>query len=143
MAVKFDTLDKNIASAATDIIEEAEQDFWYHYNNREPQKEAVFVTREELSSIVREMVLEILEPVKNHINKIVDKVNILSENVDILSENVVDLKQDLDGLKAKMDEIYEPTKRERKAAAGSRLFDSDYYNKLEEEANSVIPEGDE
>lgn len=143
MAIKFDTLDKNIASAATNIVEEAEQEFWYHYNNREPKKEAVFVTREELSSIVREMVFEILEPIKNHINKIVDKVNILSENVDILSENVDDLKQDLDGLKAKMDEIYEPTKRERKAAAGSRLFDSDCYNKLEEEVNNAIPEGDE
>lgn len=143
MNFDFDTLDKNIASAATNIVEEAEEEFWYHYNNREPQKEAVFVTREELSSIVREMVFEILEPVKNHINKIVKKVNILSENVDILSENIDDLKQDLDGLKAKMDKIYEPTIRERKAAAGSRLFDSDYYNKLEEEANNAIPEGDE
>lgn len=142
MAIKFDTLDKNIASAATNIVEEAEEEFWYHYNNREPQKEAVFVTREELSSIVREMVFEILEPVKNHINKIVKKVNILSENVDILSENIDDLKQDLGGLKAKMDKIYEPTIRERKAAAGSRL-NSDYYNKLEEEANNAIPEGDE
>lgn len=143
MNFDFDTLDKNIASAATNIVEEAEQDFWYHYNNREPKKEAVFVTREELSSIVREMVFEILEPIKNHINKIVDKVNILSENVDILSENVDDLKQDLDGLKAKMDEIYEPTKRERKAAAGSRLFDPNYYKELEEGANNAIPEGDE
>lgn len=143
MAIKFDTLDKNIASAATNIVEEAEQEFWYNYNNREPKKEAVFVTREELSSIVREMVFEILEPIKNHINKIVKKVNILSENVDILSENVDDLKQDLDGLKAKMDEIYEPTKRERKMAAGSRLFDSDYYKKLEEEADNALSEGDE
>ena len=136
MAIKFDTLDKNIASAATNIVEEAEQEFWYHYNNREPKKEAVFVTREELSSIVREMVLEILEPVKNHINKIVDKVNILSENVS-------DLKQDVDGLKAKMDEIYEPTQRERKAAAGSRLFDPDYYKELEEEADNALSKGDE
>lgn len=136
MAIKFDTLDKNIASAATNIVEEAEQEFWYHYNNREPKKEAVFVTREELSSIVREMVFEILEPIKKDIDKIAKKV-------DILSENVNDLKQDVDGLKAKMDEIYEPTKRERKTAAGSRLFDSDYYNKLEEEANNAIPEGDE
>ena len=143
MNFDFDTLNKNIASAATNIVEEAEEEFWYHYNNREPKKEAIFVTREELSPIVREMVLEILEPVKNHINKIVKKVNILSENVDILSENVDDLKQDFDDLKAKMDEIYEPTKRERKTAAGSRLFDSDYYKKLEEEANNAIPEGDE
>lgn len=142
MNFDFDTLDKNIASAATNIVGEAEEEFWYHYNNREPQKEAVFVTREELSSIVREMVIEILEPVKNHINKIVKKVNILSENVDILSENIDDLKQDLGGLKAKMDKIYEPTVRERKAAAEARL-NSDYYNKLEEEANNAIPEGDE
>lgn len=135
MAIKFDTLDKNIASAATNIVEEAEQEFWYSYNNREPKKEAVFVTREELSSIVKEMVLEILEPVKNHINKIVNKVNILSENVD-------DLKQDLDGLKANMDEIYEPIRRERRVAAAARL-NSDYYKNLEEEANNAIPEGDE
>ena len=143
MNFDFDTLNKNIASAATNIVEEAEEEFWYHYNNREPQKEAVFVTREELSSIVREMVLEILEPVKNDIDKMAKKVNILSENVNILYENVSDLKQDVNGLKAKMDEIYEPTKRERKAAAGSRLFDPDYYKELEEEANNAIPEGDE
>ena len=142
MAIKIDTLDKNIASAATNIVEEAEQDFWYHYNNREPKKEAVFVTREELSSIVREMVLEILEPVKNHINKIVKKVNILSENADILYENVSDLKQDFDDLEAKMDEIYKPIIAERKAAAAARI-NSDYYKKLEEEANNAIPEGDE
>ena len=82
------------------------------------------------------MVFEILEPIKKDIDKIAKKV-------DILSENVNDLKQDVDGLKAKMDEIYEPTKRERKTAAGSRLFDSDYYNKLEEEVNNAIPKGDE
>lgn len=142
MAIKFDTLDKNIASAATDIVEEAEQEFWYHYNNREPKKEAVFVTREELSSIVREMVLEILEPVKNDIDKIAKKVNILSENVNILYENVSDLKQDVNGLKANMDEIYKPIIAKRKAAAAARI-NSDYYNKLEEEANNAIPEGDE
>lgn len=135
MAIKFDTLDKNIASAATNIVEEAEEEFWYHYNNREPQKEAVFVTREELSSIVREMVFEILEPIKKDIDKIAKKVNILSENVS-------DLKQDVDGLKAKMDEIYEPTKRERKASASARI-NSDYYNKLEEEADNALSKGDE
>lgn len=142
MAIKFDTLDKNIASAATNIVEEAEQDFWYHYNNREPKKEAVFVTREELSSIVREMVLEILEPVKNDIDKMAKKVNILSENVNILYENVSDLKQDVNGLKANMDEIYKPIIAKRKAAVAARL-NSGYYNKLEEEANNAIPEGDE
>lgn len=124
MAVKFDTLDKNIASAATDVNKE----------------EVIYITTQELNDILydfkQEIIREIIEPIKKDIDKIVKKV-------DILSENVVDLKQDLDGLKAKMDEIYKPTKRERKAAAGSRLFDSDYYNKLEEEANSVIPEGDE
>lgn len=124
MAIKFDTLDKNIASAATDVNKE----------------EVIYITTQELNDILydfkQEIIREIIEPIKKDIDKIVKKV-------DILSENVVDLKQDLDGLKAKMDEIYEPTKRERKAAAGSRLFDSDYYNKLEEEANSVTPEGDE
>lgn len=124
MAIKFDTLDKNIASAATDVNKE----------------EVIYITTQELNDILydfkQEIIREIVEPIKKDIDKIVKKV-------DILSENVVDLKQDLDGLKAKMDEIYEPTKRERKAAAGSRLLDSDYYNKLEEEANSVIPEGDE
>ena len=124
MAIKFDTLDKNIASAATDVNKE----------------EVIYITTQELNDILydfkQEIIREIIEPIKKDIDKIVKKV-------DILSENVVDLKQDLDGLKAKMDEIYEPTKRERKAAAGSRLFDSDYYNKLEEEANNAIPEGDE
>ena len=136
MNFDFDTLDKNIASAATDIIEEAEQEFWYYYNNnREPQKEAVFVTREELSSIVREMVFEILEPIKNDIDKIAKKVN-------ILSKDIKDIKQDIDGLKAKMDEIYEPNRRERKAAAAARI-QSGVYDKLEQEANNIIPEGDE
>ena len=124
MAIKFATLDKNIASAATDVNKE----------------EVIYITTQELNDILydfkQEIIREIIEPIKKDIDKIVKKV-------DILSENVVDLKQDLDGLKAKMDEIYEPTKRERKAAAGSRLFDSDYYNKLEEEANNAIPEGDE
>ena len=142
MNFDFDTLNKNIASAASNIVEEAEQEFWYHYNNREPRKEAVFVTREELSSIVREMVLEILEPVKNDIDKMAKKVNILSENVNILYENVSDLKQDVNGLKANMDEIYKPIIAKRKAAADARI-NSDYYNKLEEEANNAIPEGDE
>ena len=124
MAIKFDTLDKNIASAATDINEE----------------EVIYITKQELNDILydfkQEIIREIVEPIKNDIDKIAKKVNILSENVS-------DLKQDVDGLKAKMDEIYEPTQRERKAAAGSRLFDPDYYKELEEEANNAIPEGDE
>ena len=124
MAIKFDTLDKNIASAATNVNEE----------------EVFYITKQELNDILydfkREIIREIIEPIKKDIDKIAKKVDILSENVD-------DLKQDLNGLKAKMDEIYEPTIRERTAAAGSRLFDSDYYNKLEEEANNAIPEGDE
>ena len=41
-----------------------------------------------------------------------------------------------------MDEIYEPTKRERKAGAAARL-NSDYYKKLEEDANNALSEGDE
>ena len=123
MAIKFDTLDKNIASAATNVNEE----------------EVFYITKQELNDILydfkREIIREIIEPIKKDIDKIAKKVNILSENVD-------DLKQDLDGLKAKMDKIYEPTIKERKAAAGARL-NSDYYNKLEEEANNAIPEGDE
>ena len=123
MAIKFDTLDKNIASAATNVNEE----------------EVIYITKQELNDILydfkREIIREIIEPIKKDIDKIAKKVNILSENVD-------DLKQDLDGLKAKMDKIYEPTIKERKAAAGARL-NSDYYNKLEEEANNAIPEGDE
>lgn len=123
MAIKFDTLDKNIASAATNVNEE----------------EVFYITKQELNDILydfkREIIREIIEPIKKDIDKIAKKVDILSENVD-------DLKQDLDGLKAKMDKIYEPTIKERKAAAGARL-NSDYYNKLEEEANNAIPEGDE
>ena len=124
MAIKFDTLDKNIASAATNVNEE----------------KPPYITKQELNDILydfkQEIIREIVEPIKNDIDKIAKKVNILSENVN-------DLKQDVDGLKAKMDEIYEPTKRERKTAAGSRLFDPDYYKELEEEANNAIPEGDE
>ena len=123
MAIKFDTLDKNIASAATNVNEE----------------EVFYITKQELNDILydfkREIIHEIIEPIKKDIDKITKKVDILSENVD-------DLKQDLDGLKAKMDKIYEPTVRERKTAAAARL-NSDYYNKLEEEANNAIPEGDE
>lgn len=123
MAIKFDTLDKNIASAATNVNEE----------------EVFYITKQELNDILydfkQEIIREIIEPIKKDIDKIAKKVNILSENVD-------DLKQDLDGLKAKMDEIYKPTIRERKASAAARL-NSDYYNKLEEEANNAIPEGDE
>ena len=124
MNFDFDTLDKNIASAATNINEE----------------EVIYITKQELNDILydfkQEIIREIVEPIKNDIDKIAKKVNILSENVS-------DLKQDVDGLKAKMDEIYEPTQRERKAAAGSRLFDPDYYKELEEETNNAIPEGDE
>ena len=123
MAIKFDTLDKNIASAATNVNKE----------------EVIYITKQELNDILydfkQEIIREIIEPIKKDIDKIVKKVDILSENVD-------DLKQDLDGLKAKMDKIYEPTIKERKAAAAARL-NSDYYNKLEEEANNAIPEGDE
>ena len=123
MNFDFDTLDKNIASAATNVNEE----------------EVFYITKQELNDILydfkQEIIREIIEPIKKDIDKIAKKVNILSENVD-------DLKQDLDGLKAKMDKIYEPTIKERKAAAGARL-NSDYYNKLEEEANNAIPEGDE
>ena len=123
MNFDFDTLDKNIASAATNVNEE----------------EVFYITKQELNDILydfkQEIIREIIEPIKKDIDKITKKV-------DILSENVNDLKQDLDGLKAKMDKIYEPTIKERKAAAGARL-NSDYYKELEEEANNAIPEGDE
>lgn len=124
MNFDFDTLDKNIASAATNVNEE----------------EVIYITKQELNNILydfkQEIIREIVEPIKNDIDKIAKKVNILSENVS-------DLKQDVDGLKAKMDEIYEPTQRERKAAAGSRLFDPDYYKELEEEADNALSKGDE
>lgn len=124
MNFDFDTLDKNIASAATNVNEE----------------EVIYITKQELNDILydfkQEIIREIIEPIKEDIDKIAKKVNILSENVD-------DLKQDLDGLKAKMDEIYKPTQRERKAAAGSRLFDPDYYKELEEEADNALSKGDE
>lgn len=123
MAIKFDTLDKNIASAATNVNEE----------------EVFYITKQELNDILydfkQEIIREIIEPIKKDIDKIAKKV-------DILSENVGDLKQDLDGLKAKMDEIYEPTKRERKAGAAARI-NSDYYKKLEEEADNALSKGDE
>ena len=123
MAIKFDTLDKNIASAATNVNKE----------------EVFYITKQELNDILydfkQEIIREIIEPIKKDVDKIAKKVNILSENID-------DLKQDLGGLKAKMDKIYEPTIKERKASAAARL-NSDYYNTLEEEVNNAIPEGDE
>ena len=123
MNFDFDTLDKNIASAATNVNEE----------------EVIYITKQELNDILydfkQEIIREIIEPIKKDIDKIAKKVNILSENVD-------DLKQDLNGLKAKMDEIYEPTRRERKAGATARI-NSDYYKKLEEEADNALSKGDE
>ena len=124
MAIKFDTLDKNIASAATNVNEE----------------EVIYITKQELNDILydfkREIIREIIEPIKKDMDKIANNTNNLFKNVE-------ELNQEVNSLKTKVDKIYEPTIRERKAAAGSRLFDSDYYNKLEEEANNAIPEGDE
>lgn len=123
MAIKFDTLDKNIASAATNVNEE----------------EVIYITKQELNGILydfkQEIVREIIEPIK----KDIDKIAKITNN---LSENIKELNQEVSSLKSKVDEIYEPTKRERKAAAAARI-NSDYYNKLEEEANNTIPEGDE
>lgn len=124
MAIKIDTLDKNIASAATNV------------NN----EEVIYITKQELNDILydfkQEIIREIIEPIK----KDIDKIAKITNN---LSENIKELNDDVNNLKTKVDKIYEPTKRERKAAAGSRLFDPDYYKELEEEANNAIPEGDE
>lgn len=123
MAIKFDTLDKNIASAATNVNEE----------------EVIYITKQELNDILydfkQEIIREIIEPIKKDVDKIAKITNNLSKNVE-------ELNQEISSLKSKVDEIYEPTIKERKAAAGARL-NSDYYNKLEEEANNAIPEGDE
>lgn len=124
MNFDFDTLDKNIASAATDVNKE----------------EVIYITKQELNDILydfkQEIIREIIEPIKKDIDKI-------AKNTNNLSENIKELNDDVNNLKTKVDKIYEPTKRERKAAAGSRLFDPDYYKELEEEANNAIPEGDE
>ena len=123
MAIKFDTLDKNIASAATNVNKE----------------EVIYITKQELNDILydfkQEIIREIIEPIKKDVDKIAKITNNLSKNVE-------ELNQEISSLKSKVDEIYEPTIRERKAAAAARI-NSDYYNKLEEEANNAIPEGDE
>ena len=123
MAIKFDTLDKNIASAATNVNEE----------------EVIYITKQELNDILydfkREIIREIIEPIKKDIDKI-------AKNTNNLFKNVEELNQEVNSLKTKVDKIYEPTIKERKAAAAARI-NSDYYNKLEEEANNAIPEGDE
>ena len=123
MAIKFDTLDKNIASAATNVNEE----------------EVIYITKQELNDILydfkQEIIREIIEPIKKDVDKIAKITNNLSKNDE-------ELNQEISSLKSKVDEIYEPTVRERKAAAAARI-NSDYYNKLEEEANNAIPEGDE
>ena len=131
MAIKFDTLDKNIASAATDVNGE----------------EVIYITKQELNDILydfkQEIIREIIEPIK----KDIDKIAKITNN---LSENIKELNDDVNNLKTKVDKIYEPTIRERQAAAAARL-NSDYYKKLqeeankklEEEANNAIPEGDE
>ena len=123
MAIKFDTLDKNIASAATNVNEE----------------EVFYITKQELNDILydfkQEIIHEIIEPIKKDVDKIAKITNNLSKNIE-------ELNQEVSSLKSKVDKIYEPTIIERKAAAGARL-NSDYYNKLEEEANNAIPEGDE
>ena len=123
MAIKFDTLDKNIASAATNVNEE----------------EVFYITKQELNDILydfkQEIIHEIIEPIKKDVDKIAKITNNLSKNIE-------ELNQEVSSLKSKVDKIYEPTIKERKTAAAARL-NSDYYNKLEEEANNAIPEGDE
>ena len=123
MAIKFDTLDKNIASAATNV------------NN----EEVIYITKQELNDILydfkQEIIREIIEPIKKDIDKI-------AKNTNNLSENIKELNDDVNNLKTKVDKIYKPIIAERKAAVAARL-NSGYYNKLEEEANNAIPEGDE
>ena len=148
MNFDFDTLDKNIASAATDIIEEAEEEFWYSYSNKDSSKKekVIYITKQELSDILcdfkQEIIREIIEPIKEDIDKIAKITNNLSENIKGLNDEVCDLNDEVCGLKTKVDKIYEPIIAKRKASAAARL-NSDYYNKLEEEANNAIPEGDE
>ena len=123
MNFDFDTLDKNIASAATNVNKE----------------EVIYITKQELNDILydfkQEIIREIIEPIKKDMDKI-------AKNTNNLFKNVEELNQEVNSLKTKVDKIYEPTIKERKAAAEARL-NSDYYNKLEEEANNAIPEGDE
>ena len=123
MAIKFDTLDKNIASAATNVNGE----------------EVIYITKQELNDILydfkQEIIREIIEPIKKDVDKIAKITNNLSKNIE-------ELNQEVSSLKSKVDEIYEPTIRERQAAAAARL-NSDYYDNLEEEANNAISEGDE
>lgn len=126
MNFDFDTLDKNIASAATDIIEEAEEEFWYFYSNKDfskkEEEEIYLIKKDELSQIVLGIIREIIEPIKKDIDKI-------ARHTSNLSKNIEELNQDVSSLKSKVDEIYEPTRRERRAAAAARL-NSDYYKNL-------------
>lgn len=127
MAIKLDTLDKNIASAATNVNGE----------------EVIYITKQELNDILydfkQEIIREIIEPIKEDIDKIAKNTNNLSNN---LSKNIKELNDDVNNLKTKVDKIYEPIIAERKAAAAARI-NSDYYNELEEKADNAIPEGDE
>ena len=123
MNFDFDTLDKNIASAATNVNKE----------------EVIYITKQELNDILydfkQEIIREIIEPIKKDMDKI-------AKNTNNLFKNVEELNQEVNSLKTKVDKIYEPTIKERKAAAAARI-NSDYYNKLEEEANDAIPDADE
>lgn len=120
MAIKFDTLDKNIASAATNV-------------NRE---EVIYVTKQELNDILyelkQEIIYEIIEPIKKDIDKI-------AKNTNNLSKNIKELNDDINNLKTKVDKIYEPIIAERREAAAVRI-NSGYYNKLLEEANNKLDE---
>lgn len=120
MAIKFDTLDKNIASAATNVNGE----------------EVIYVTKQELNDILyelkQEIIYEIIEPIKKDIDKI-------AKNTNNLSKNIKELNDDVNNLKTKVDKIYEPIIAERRAAAMARI-NSGYYNKLLEEANNKLDE---
>ena len=124
MAIKIDTLDKNIASAATNVN----------------GKEVIYVTKQELNDILyelkQEIIREIIEPIKEDIDKIAKNTNNLSKN---FSKNIKELNDDVNNLKTKVDKIYEPIIAERKAAAAARI-NSGYYNKLLEEVNNELEE---
>ena len=124
MAIKIDTLDKNIASAAINVNE----------------KEVIYVTKQELNDILyelkQEIIREIIEPIKEDIDKIAKNTNNLSKN---FSKNIKELNDDVNNLKTKVDKIYEPIIAERKAAAATRI-NSGYYNKLLEEVNNELEE---
>lgn len=137
MKIDFNILNKNTTSAANNITEEAEEEFWYQYNNK-PQKNSPFVTREELSGIVMDIVLEILKPIKEDIDKIGKRFDKLNSYERELRE----LDRDFNNLKSKVDEIYLPIKRENQRAAAARLsvWDDNHFEDINNQLPSIFEE---